>query len=200
MANLYNLLDPNAYYPKPYGQGYSPSTSPFALSDYGQPGPSTFTQKPTNLKNTLINAAVQTLLPQIMPKGIDTSFSGVGLGNINLGNYGAGPAVSNPLDQMNSLAYQQRAYNAMTPMYQDMRSMNRQQNINDFNTMQSAQAPWLQWAANQAPAQQSRIFGASKGNYYDRMGMAAMANAAAAAAQPQRAFGRQGIPGTNFGL
>ena len=101
---------------------------------------------------------------------------------------------------MNSLAYQQRAYNAMTPMYQDMRSMNRQQNINDFNTMQSAQAPWLQWSANQAPAQQSRMFGASKGNYYDRMGMAAMANAALGAAQPQRAFGRQGIPGTNFGL
>ena len=84
-------------------------------------------------------------------------------------------------------------------MYQDMYGTQRANRVADNQAQMSAQIPYLQAAMNTASMQQPRIFGASKGNYYDRMGMAAMADAAKWAAQTPRAFGRQGAPNTpNF--
>ena len=146
--------------------------------------------------NVLGQLASKALSPQIIPKGIDTSYSGVGMGNINLGNYGGGmygSAVPNPYSQLQGFDYVDNQYAATKPMYQDMYSTQRQNRLLDYQTMQEAIKPNLTWAAMQAPAQQQRMFGASKGNYYDRMGMAAMADAAKWAAQPQRSFGRQGV-------
>jgi len=143
--------------------------------------------------------ALQTFAPQIMPKGIDTSFSGVGLGNINLGNYGAGSALPSPYSQSQGFDYTKNEYGATKPMYQDMYGTQRSNRVADYQAQMSAQIPYLQAAMNTASMQQPRIFGASKGNYYDRMGMAAMADAAKWAAQTPRAFGRQGAPNTpNF--
>jgi len=143
--------------------------------------------------NALGQLAANQLAPQIMPKGIDTSFSGVGLGNINLGSYGVGPALPSPYSQSQGFDYIKNEYGSTKPMYQDMYSTQRQNRLLDYQTMQEAIKPNLTWAAMQAPAQQQRMFGASKGNYYDRMGMAAMADAAKWSAQPQRSFGRQGV-------
>ena len=154
--------------------------------------------------NVLGQLASKALSPQITPKGIDTSYSGVGLGNLNLGafsqptgvpgNYGnIGSAIPNPYSQMQGFGYVDNQYAATKPMYQDMYSTQRQNRLLDYQTMQEAIKPNLTWAAMQAPAQQQRMFGASKGNYYDRMGMAAMADAAKWSAQPQRSFGRQGV-------
>ena len=157
--------------------------------------------------NVLGQLAANTLGPKIMPQGIDTSYSGVGLGNINLGNFGqssmglggigsALPSASNQLQSSQMVADQ---YGATKPMYQDMYATQRGNRLLDYQTMQDAIKPNLTWAAMQAPAQQQRAFGASKANYYDRMGMAAMADAAKWAAQTPRAFGRQGAPNTpNF--
>ena len=146
--------------------------------------------------NVLGKLASKTLNPQIIPKGIDTSYSGVGMGNINLGNYGGGvygAAVPDPYSQLQGFDYVDNQYAVTKPMYQDMYDTQRQNRLLDYQTMQEAIKPNLTWAAMQAPAQQQRMFGASKGNYYDRMGMAAMADAAKWAAQPQRSFGRQGV-------
>ena len=146
--------------------------------------------------NALGQLAANVLQPQIIPKGIDTSYSGVGMGNINLGNYGGGiygAAVPDPYSQLQGFDYVDNQYAVTKPMYQDMYSTQRQNRLLDYQTMQEAIKPNLTWAAMQAPAQQQRMFGASKGNYYDRMGMAAMADAAKWAAQPQRSFGRQGV-------
>ena len=153
--------------------------------------------------NALGQLAANVLQPQIIPQGIDTSYSGVGLGNINLGtaagigNYGTsafGAAVPDPYSQLQGFDYVDNQYAATKPMYQDMYATQRQNRLLDYQTMQDAIKPNLTWAAMQAPAQQQRAFGASKANYYDRMGMAAMADAAKWAAQGQRAFGRQGVP------
>jgi hypothetical protein len=146
--------------------------------------------------NVLGQLASKALNPQIIPKGIDTSYSGVGMGNINLGNYGGGiygSAVPDPYSQLQGFDYVDNQYAVTKPMYQDMYSTQRQNRLLDYQTMQEAIKPNLTWAAMQAPAQQQRMFGASKGNYYDRMGMAAMADAAKWSAQPQRSFGRQGV-------
>ena len=158
--------------------------------------------------NALGQLAANVVQPQITPKGIDTSYSGVGLGNINLGiasgigNYGTGyigSAIPDPYSQLQGFDYVDNQYAATKPMYQDMYATQRQNRLLDYQTMQDAIKPNLTWAAMQAPAQQQRAFGASKANYYDRMGMAAMADAAKWAAQGQRAFGRQGVPNTpNF--
>ena len=158
--------------------------------------------------NALGQLAANVVQPQIMPQGIDTSYSGVGLGNINLGtaagigNYGTsafGAAVPDPYSQLQGFDYVDNQYAATKPMYQDMYATQRANRLLDYQTMQEAIKPNLTWAAMQAPAQQQRAFGASKANYYDRMGMAAMADAAKWAAQGQRAFGRQGVPNTpNF--
>ena len=158
--------------------------------------------------NALGQLAANVVQPQITPKGIDTSYSGVGLGNINLGiasgigNYGTGyigSAIPDPYSQLQGFDYVDNQYAATKPMYQDMYATQRQNRLLDYQTMQDAIKPNLPWAAMQAPAQQQRAFGASKANYYDRMGMAAMADAAKWAAQGQRAFGRQGVPNTpNF--
>tara|TARA_R100001163_G_C5044870_1_gene182312 strand:- start:437 stop:958 length:522 start_codon:yes stop_codon:yes gene_type:complete len=157
---------------------------------------------PSNAKSQLAGIALnalQTLAPKILPKGIDTSFSGVGLGNINLGNYGAGSALPSPLSQSQGLGYRGDEYLGTKPMYQDMYGTQRANRVADYQAQMSAQIPYLQAAMNTASMQQPRIFGASKGNYYDRMGMAAMADAAKWAAQTPRAFGRQGAPNTpNF--
>lgn len=150
--------------------------------------------------NALGQLAANVLQPQIIPKGIDTSYSGVGLGNINLGtasgigNYGSsviGPAVPDPYSQLQGFDYVDNQYAATKPMYQDMYATQRANRLLDYQTMQEAIKPNLTWAAMQAPAQQQRAFGASKANYYDRMGMAAMADAAKWAAQPNRFYGRQ---------
>ena len=152
--------------------------------------------------NALGQLAANVVQPQITPKGIDTSYSGVGLGNINLGiasgigNYGTGyigSAIPDPYSQLQGFDYVDNQYAATKPMYQDMYATQRQNRLLDYQTMQDAIKPNLTWAAMQAPAQQQRAFGASKANYYDRMGMAAMADAAKWAAQGQRAFGRQGV-------
>ena len=158
--------------------------------------------------NALGQLAANVVQPQIMPQGIDTSYSGVGLGNINLGtasgigNYGTGyvgSALPDPYSQLQGFDYVDNQYAATKPMYQDMYATQRGNRLLDYQTMQEAIKPNLTWAAMQAPAQQQRAFGASKANYYDRMGMAAMADAAKWAAQGQRAFGRQGVPNTpNF--
>ena len=158
--------------------------------------------------NVLGQIAAQAVGPQITPNGIDTSYSGVGLGNINLGtasgigNYGTsafGAAVPDPYSQLQGFDYVDNQYAATKPMYQDVYATQRGNRLLDYQTMQEAIKPNLTWAAMQAPAQQQRAFGASKANYYDRMGMAAMADAAKWAAQGQRAFGRQGVPNTpNF--
>ena len=145
--------------------------------------------------NALGQLAANTLGPKIMPQGIDTSYSGVGMGNINLGNYGGGiygSAVPDPYSQLQGFDYVDNQYAVTKPMYQDMYASQRGNRLLDYQTMQDAIKPNLTWAAMQAPAQQQRAFGASKANYYDRMGMAAMADAAKWAAQGQRAFGRQG--------
>ena len=154
--------------------------------------------------NVLGQLASKALSPQIMPKGIDTSYSGVGLGNLNLGafsqptgvpgNYGnIGSALPNPYSQMQGFGYVDNQYAATKPMYQDMYATQRDNRVKDFQAMLGPTQGALTWAAMQAPAQQQRMFGASKGNYYDRMGMAAMADAAKWSAQPQRSFGRQGV-------
>ena len=158
--------------------------------------------------NALGQLAANVVQPQITPKGIDTSYSGVGLGNINLGiasgigNYGTGyigSAIPDPYSQLQGFDYVDNQYAATKPMYQDMYATQRGNRLLDYQTMQEAIKPNLTWAAMQAPAQQQRAFGASKANYYDRLGMAAMADAAKWAAQGQRAFGRQGVPNTpNF--
>ena len=158
--------------------------------------------------NALGQLAANIVQPQIMPQGIDTSYSGVGLGNINLGtasgigNYGTGyvgSPIPDPYSQLQGFDYVDNQYAASKPMIQDMYATQRENRLLDFQTQAAAQWPWLQKAASSAPAQQQRLFGAQKGSYYDRMGMAAMASAAAAAAQGQRAFGRQGFPNTpNF--
>ena len=160
--------------------------------------------------NVLGQLAANTLKPKIMPQGIDTSYSGVGLGSLNLGafsqptlapgNYGnIGSPIPNPLSQSQGFDYVTNQYSAMKPMYQDMYDTQRANRLTDYQAMQDAIKPNLTWAAMQAPAQQQRAFGASKANYYDRMGMAAMADAAKWAAQTPRAFGRQGAPNTpNF--
>lgn len=157
--------------------------------------------------NVLGQLAANTLGPKIMPQGIDTSYSGVGLGNINLGTFGQssmglggiGSALPSPYSQLQGSQMVANQYGATKPMYQDMYDTQRSNRLLDYQTMQEAIKPNLTWAAMQAPAQQQRAFGASKGNYYDRMGMAAMADAAKWAAQGQRAFGRQGVPNTpNF--
>ena len=158
--------------------------------------------------NALGQLAANVVQPQITPKGIDTSYSGVGLGNINLGiasgigNYGTGyigSAIPDPYSQLQGFDYVDNQYAATKPMYHDMYATQRGNRLLDYQTMQEAIKPNLTWAAMQAPAQQQRAFGASKANYYDRMGMAAMADAAKWAAQGQRAFGRQGVPNTpNF--
>jgi hypothetical protein len=151
--------------------------------------------------NALGQLAANVVQPRIIPQGIDTSYSGVGLGNINLGtasgigNYGTGyvgSALPDPYSQLQGFDYVDNQYAATKPMYQDMYATQRANRLLDYQTMQDAIKPNLTWAAMQAPAQQQRAFGASKANYYDRMGMAAMADAAKWAAQGQRAFGRQG--------
>ena len=157
--------------------------------------------------NALGQLAANIVQPQIIPQGIDTSYSGVGLGNINLGttagigNYGTsafGAAVPDPYSQLQGFDYVDNQYAASKPMYQDMYATQRGNRLLDYQTMQDAIKPNLTWAAMQAPAQSQRIFGASKANYYDRMGMAAMADAAKWAAQSQRPFGRQGVSNPNF--
>jgi len=149
--------------------------------------------------NALGQLAANQFAPKIMPQGIDTSYSGVGLGNINLGNYGAGSALPSPYSMMQNAATVANQYGAMKPMYQDMYTTQRDNRLLDYQTQASAQIPYLNAAMNTASMQQPRIFGASKGNYYDRMGMAALADSAKWAAQTPRAFGRQGAPNTpNF--
>ena len=149
--------------------------------------------------NALGQLAANQLAPQIMPKGIDTSFSGVGLGNINLGSYGVGSALPSPYGQSQGFDYIKNEYGSTKPMYQDMYGTQRSNRVADYQAQMSAQIPYLQAAMNTASMQQPRMFGASKANYYDRMGMAAMADAAKWAAQTPRAFGRQGAPTTpNF--
>tara|TARA_R100000152_G_scaffold17229_1_gene8777 strand:- start:55 stop:582 length:528 start_codon:yes stop_codon:yes gene_type:complete len=164
--------------------------------------PTTTFNAPSNVKGQLAGlalTALQTLAPKILPQGIDTSFSGVGLGKINLGAYGAGSALPSPYSQLQGSQMIGNQYAATKPMYQDMYATQRGNRLLDYQTMQDAMKPNLTWAAMQAPAQSQRIFGASKGNYYDRMGMAAMADAAKWAAQTPRAFGRQGVSNTpNF--
>ena len=155
--------------------------------------------KASNPAYELGQIAAEILKPHIMPQGIDTSYSGVGLGNINLGNYNQpsmglgnfGSAVPDPYSQSQGFDYVTNQYAATKPMYQDMYATQRDNRLLDYQTMQEAIKPNLTWAAMQAPAQQQRAFGASKSNYYDRMGMAAMADAAKWAAQPNRFYGRQ---------
>ena len=86
--NSYNLLNPNAYYPPPYGGGYMPGQSPYTLSNYGLGSPGSML---TNaIQSTYMPQALP--MPQIMPQGLDTSYSGVGLGrNVNIGDYTTSP-------------------------------------------------------------------------------------------------------------
>ncbi len=150
--------------------------------------------------NVLGQIAAQAVGPQITPKGIDTSYSGVGLGNLNLGafsqptavpgNYGnIGSPIPNPYSQMQGFGYVNNQYAATKPMYQDMYETQRQNRLLDYQLMQEAIKPNLQWAESQAGPTQQRMFGAQKGNYYNRLGMAAMADAAKWAAQTPRKFG-----------
>ena len=266
MASPYDFLNPNTFYPPPYGEGYGPGNSPYSLSNWGTGTP----------KSMGVNA-LQMLMPSIMPQGIDTSYTGVKQGNIDLNNFAktqtlkpnqkvedgyivgknapigllgagaglvdatlglfgiktdldqqgtrrkgqissagfggkaptgyedwtdgstnvnnfTGSSTPTPQDQMSGLAYEQRALEARYPYFQRALEDIRKNNLATFQGQMAAQAPWLQWSAAQAPAQQSRMFGASKGNYYNRLGMAAMADAAKWAAQTPRAFGRQGTP------
>ena len=120
--------------------------------------------------NALGQLAANVVQPQITPKGIDTSYSGVGLGNINLGiasgigNYGTGyigSAIPDPYSQLQGFDYVDNQYAATKPMYQDMYATQRQNRLLDYQTMQDAIKPNLTWAAMQAPAQQQRAFGAS---------------------------------------
>jgi|TARA_B100001250_G_scaffold12836_1_gene11180 hypothetical protein len=198
--NYYNLLPSDAYYPRPYGGGYEPGVGP-ALGTYNQV-PST----------TLQDVAVRTILPEIISKGIDFA-SGK---EVDLGQFGesllegfqpqttasttfsglGGSPVPTPTEQMGSLGYQQRSYNAMTPMFQDLMSRSIENFGNVFNAQQANQQPWLMAAKNiadkSADAQQKRASSAAENLYKSRLGMAALANAAKPV--PQRAFGRQGVP------
>ena len=91
--------------------------------------------------NALGQLAANVVQPQIMPQGIDTSYSGVGLGNINLGtasgigNYGTsafGAAVPDPYSQLQGFDYVDNQYSASKPMYQDMYDTQRSNRLLDY--------------------------------------------------------------------
>lgn len=198
--NYYDLLPSDAYYPRPYNGGYAPGVGP-ALQTYGQV-PST----------TLQDAAVSTILPQIVSKGIDFATGK----EVDLGQFGesllegfqpqttasttysglGGSPVPTPMEQMGSLGYQQRSYNAMTPMFQDLMSRSIENFGNVFNAQQANQQPWLMAAKNiadkSADAQQKRASSAAQNLGENRRSLAALM--ATAKPVPQRAFGRQGVP------